>query len=556
MSLPSSRAPSCRLLALAAVLTLAALAAATLVAPAAVATTIGTIPPLSTTTINNGPGDQSDPHLSGSLVTYTSALSGDSEIRYHDLADAGDAAIPTNGGLDFLSDVSASTIVYTHLSSSGSAIFAYDTATAGPPTELDPQPSSIRRGSAIGGNTVAWIDLGFYASTSFPEIVAYDLASRTATRLTSDLFFDTEPAVAPDGSVIAWTKCQSAGSGCDIWQATAGAAGWTSTRLTGPEGEEGNPDTNGQLVVYDSTRGGDTDIFWQPVGGGPEQRLALPGAQRNPNISGHLITFESFETVDGAPNWDLMLYDLASDTVYRLTRTPVDETLNDVSLAPNGLVRVAYTVYVAEADVYAVSFDLPVGDTSPPALHLPADITTQATGNSQAIVTYTATATDLVDGSVPVSCSPGSGSPFPAGTTTVNCSATDAHGNTANGSFKVSVVYGWAGFSQPVDNLPTVNTVKAGSAIPVKFSLGGDQGMNILATGSPSSAQVSCPSNAPVDAIEETATATTSGLKYDPVTDQYNYTWKIASNYAGSCRMLTVKLHDGSSHTALFKFTK
>jgi len=54
-------------------------------------------------------------------------------------------------------------------------------------------------------------------------------------------------------------------------------------------------------------------------------------------------------------------------------------------------------------------------------------------------VTYTATATDLVDGSVAVTCSPASGSTFPLGTTTVQCTATDAHNNTAHGSFTVKV---------------------------------------------------------------------------------------------------------------------
>ena len=74
-------------------------------------------------------------------------------------------------------------------------------------------------------------------------------------------------------------------------------------------------------------------------------------------------------------------------------------------------------------------------DTTPPSLNLPGNKTAEA----GAAVTYTPTATDLVDGSVPVSCSPASGSDFPVGTTTVNCSATDAHHNTATGSFTVTV---------------------------------------------------------------------------------------------------------------------
>ena len=334
------------------------------------------------------------------------------------------------------------------------------------------------------------------------------------------------------------------------------ATGWTTTRLTGAEGEEENPDSNGQVVVYDSVRDGDSDIFWQPVGGGPEHRLALPGAQRNPNISGHVVAFESFETDSGGPNWDLMLYDLASDTVYRLTRAVVDETLNDVWLAADGLVRVADTAQDGpDANVDAVSFELPAADTTPPALRLPADITSQATGASQATVTYTATATDLMDGPVPVSCAPASGSAFPAGTTVVNCSATDAHNNTATGSFTVSVVYGW-GFFPPVDNLPTVNTVKAGSAIPVKFRLSGNQGLNIFKSGSPASASYTCSGTAPTDAIEQTGTASASGLSYDATTDQYTYVWKTDKAWAGSCRALVVKLADNTTKTANFQFTK
>ena len=80
-------------------------------------------------------------------------------------------------------------------------------------------------------------------------------------------------------------------------------------------------------------------------------------------------------------------------------------------------------------------------DTTPPSLTLPANITTEATGPSGARVFYAASATDLVDVSVAVTCTPASGSTFPLdATTTVNCSATDAAGNTATGSFTVNVI--------------------------------------------------------------------------------------------------------------------
>ncbi len=83
--------------------------------------------------------------------------------------------------------------------------------------------------------------------------------------------------------------------------------------------------------------------------------------------------------------------------------------------------------------------DAPPADTTEPTLNLPANIIKDATGPGGAAVVYAATATDAVDGSVPVECSPASSTTFPIGTTTVNCTATDAAGNTASGNFTVTV---------------------------------------------------------------------------------------------------------------------
>jgi large repetitive protein len=85
------------------------------------------------------------------------------------------------------------------------------------------------------------------------------------------------------------------------------------------------------------------------------------------------------------------------------------------------------------------TFTVTVSDTTPPALDDLFDLTVQATGPGGAVVTFEPTATDLVDGSVEVSCSPASGSQFPVGMTTVQCTAEDAHGNEASGSFTVTV---------------------------------------------------------------------------------------------------------------------
>jgi HYR domain-containing protein len=196
-----------------------------------------------------------------------------------------------------------------------------------------------------------------------------------------------------------------------------------------------------------------------------------------------------------------------------------------------------------------------VVDTTPPALTLPANISANATGNSQAAVSYSATANDLVDGSVPVTCVPPSGSSFPVGTTTVNCSATDAHGNIAKGTFTVHVTYSWNGFFQPIDNVGVVNKAKAGQSIPVKFSLGGNQGLNILAAGYPGFVTGSVPPADTTDDVEVYATSV-PGLTYDAAADQYVYVWKTPTTLAGKSGTLQLRLADGSMHTALFTFTR
>jgi large repetitive protein len=87
----------------------------------------------------------------------------------------------------------------------------------------------------------------------------------------------------------------------------------------------------------------------------------------------------------------------------------------------------------------AASWNVVNCDTTPPQLSLPADVTAEATSSAGAVVTYTATASDANPTNPTVTCSKASGSTFALGTTTVNCSATDAAGNTGTGSFTVTV---------------------------------------------------------------------------------------------------------------------
>lgn len=198
------------------------------------------------------------------------------------------------------------------------------------------------------------------------------------------------------------------------------------------------------------------------------------------------------------------------------------------------------------------SFTVQIIDFEAPVLILPDTITVSATGPDGAPVTYTVSATDGFDENPEVSCTPAAGSTFAPGTTRVECKAKDDSGNEGNGGFDVRVVYTFDGFFQPIENPGALNVVKAGSAVPVKFSLHGDFGLSILAPGYPRSETVACDVTTSVNGVDETATAGGSSLAYDASLDQYKYVWKTEKAWVGTCRQLVVKLSDGTFHWANF----
>lgn len=146
--------------------------------------------------------------------------------------------------------------------------------------------------------------------------------------------------------------------------------------------------------------------------------------------------------------------------------------------------------------------------------------------------------------------------PAAAGVGTVDVTVTTVVGTSATvAADRYSYIYPFSGFLAPVDNPPTVNMVHAGQAIPIKFSLGGNFGLGIIAAGYPTAQQVNCTSGAPVNTTTETDTAGNSGLQYDATTNTYTYVWKTAKASAGTCQVFTLGLNDGTTYTANFQYT-
>jgi hypothetical protein len=92
-----------------------------------------------------------------------------------------------------------------------------------------------------------------------------------------------------------------------------------------------------------------------------------------------------------------------------------------------GHTTVTCTAHDTRNNVAQSTFDVEVRDTTAPVIQVSADMTVP----SGTPVTFTATATDAVDGTDAVTCVPASGATFPVGHTIVTCTAHDAAGNQA-----------------------------------------------------------------------------------------------------------------------------
>lgn len=176
------------------------------------------------------------------------------------------------------------------------------------------------------------------------------------------------------------------------------------------------------------------------------------------------LTIEATGPDGATATFDPTANDLVSGPVFITYSTPSGSTF------PLGATEVTATATDEAGNTASKTFTVTVRDTALPSLQLPDDITAEATSGAGAVVTFTATATDSVSGNLPVTYSKAPGSTFALGATTVTVTATDAAGNTATGTFTVTVVDTTA----PVINVPApviTGTVAAGgTGAPVNFA--------------------------------------------------------------------------------------
>jgi pimeloyl-ACP methyl ester carboxylesterase len=227
---------------------------------------------------------------------------------------------------------------------------------------------------------------------------------------------------------------------------------------------------------------------------------------------------------------------------------------------PEGTTLITYTATDSNGLTTTATQSVTVIDKTPPILSRPENIVVILPLNStatSAVVHYSIpTATDNCSSSLLVTSLPAPGSGFSVGTTLVVATATDAEGNSSSTSFTVTVMYNFGGFFPPVSNIPVLNSVNAGRAIPIKFSLFGNKGLAVFSavSNNPGSGPIACDSTATEIDLTETLAAGNSSLSYDFQNDQYTYVWKTDSSWSGTCRQFVMQLNDGGVYRANFKF--
>jgi hypothetical protein len=154
-----------------------------------------------------------------------------------------------------------------------------------------------------------------------------------------------------------------------------------------------------------------------------------PGVNATTGGAGsHLAGATLGDAALGAPT----AVDTCSGTVVIRTGVPAG------NFFPVGVTTITYTARDSSGNAATATQTITVIDNTPPVIAPRADVTVNATMPSGATVGFALNATDNV-AVVSLVCTRPSGSVFPIGTSSVQCTARDAAGNTAGASFNVRV---------------------------------------------------------------------------------------------------------------------
>ena len=284
----------------------------------------------------------------------------------------------------------------------------------------------------------------------------------TATDGESEYYFGSDVAVAGDRVAVGAIGADDAGalSGAAYVYEPNGSGGWSETKLTATDAAAG--DGFGSSVAVAGNR-----VIVSASSGDDEDADTGAAYVYEPDDSGAWVETK------------LTASDSEADDNYGISVAATDGRIVIGAYGVDDRGTDAGAVYV-----YAL-------DSAPPVITVPAALSVQATMLAGAVVSYQASATDVVDGNLPLNCAPRSGTMFPLGTTIVTCTATDQAGNAAEETFAatVAVTGGAAGFTILINGIGSLGLGKTPTT-----SLGAPlkQAVKIITDGNPGNDGAAC----------------------------------------------------------------
>jgi TolB protein len=389
---------------------------------------------------------------------------------------------------------------------------------------------------------------------------------------------DSDPAWSPDGQRIVFAS--SRGGASHLWIVNLGDGGLS--QLTAGEGTAPAWSPDGSKIAYS----GNGEIRVIDAGGGNDHQLAYcdcTGAAGSPTWSrdGSYLVFARDD--DGSSN-ARQLYFLPANGGPGIPITSGPYRYDHPTFSPDGYwlaferqdatggsqelylelgpgAPAQYPLVTGPGSNYGPTWGPkyqpppPPPDTTPPTITI-----NRPTANTDQTDVYTVgqvvladyTCTDAESGIRHCQGNVPSGDPIDTrfiGTYEFIVFAADQAGNPIYKRTRYTVVYPFDGFGIPIVN-DALTALKAGDAVPLKFSLHGAYGLDVVTTTT----------QTPIDCATRTqlaAPATADGtLTYNASQDRYLFAWSTAKSWAGSCRSISISLRDGTSHRADIRFTK
>jgi DNA/RNA endonuclease G (NUC1) len=268
---------------------------------------------------------------------------------------------------------------------------------------------------AIGGHTVVCAATDAHGNAATPVTFTINVTN------TAPIFAPpaniTREAAGPSGAVVTFTA-----TGTDAEDGTITASCAPASGSTFPIGR-----TTVTCTVTDVAGATATGAFSVTVAD-----TTPPTIEAHANVTvtaanarGAVVRYTAPATLDAVSGAGVANCTPASGSLFPIGTSTV--TCSATDAAGNRAANTTFTVMVMPKHV------------NPPTVTAPRDRRVEATGPHGAVVTFTATAVDPVDGVIPVVCLPASGSQFPLGATIVTCSATNSFGKSDSDTAVITV---------------------------------------------------------------------------------------------------------------------